>query len=115
MATRNAKSAAAEEIAAIEDLMSDLEKRLRRLSGNAKREASGATGDVGDFVNEALARIMARVRDSASDSTESIADDAARYGVDAIKRLTQEIEQRPLIMLGIAAGIGFLAGVLNKK
>jgi ElaB/YqjD/DUF883 family membrane-anchored ribosome-binding protein len=115
MATRSAKSAAAEEIAAIEDLMSDLEKRLRRLSGNAKREASGATGDVGDFVNEALARIMARVRDSASDSTESIADDAARYGVDAIKRLTQEIEQRPLIMLGIAAGIGFLAGVLNKK
>src|SRR5882762_676995 len=71
MATRNAKSATAEEIAAIEDLMSDLEKRLRRLSGNAKREASGATGDVGDFVNEALARIMARVRDSASDSTES--------------------------------------------
>ena len=115
MATRSAKSAAAEEIAAIEDLMSDLEKRLRRLSGSAKREASGATGDVGDFVNEALARIMARVRDGASDSTESIADDAARYGVDAIKKLTQGIEQRPLVMLGIAAGIGFLAGVLNKK
>jgi ElaB/YqjD/DUF883 family membrane-anchored ribosome-binding protein len=115
MAARSAKSAAAEEIAAIEDLMSDLEKRLRRLSGNAKREASGATGDVGDFVNDALARIMERVRDSASDTTESIADDAARYGVDAIKKLTQEIEQRPLIMLGIAAGIGFLAGMLNKK
>ncbi|HEV7822247.1 MAG TPA: hypothetical protein VGO84_13785 [Burkholderiales bacterium] len=115
MATRSAKSAAAEEIAAIEDLMSDLEKRLRRLSGNAKREASGATGDVGDFVNDALARIMERVRDSASDTTESIADDATRYGVDAIKKLTKEIEQRPLIMLGIAAGIGFLAGMLNKK
>jgi ElaB/YqjD/DUF883 family membrane-anchored ribosome-binding protein len=115
MATRSAKSAAADEIAAIEDLMSDLEKRLRRLSGSAKREASGATGDVGDFVNEALARIMARVRDGTSDTTESLADDAARYGVDAIKKLTQEIEQRPLIMLGIAAGIGFLAGMLNKK
>jgi ElaB/YqjD/DUF883 family membrane-anchored ribosome-binding protein len=115
MVTRSAKSAAAEEIVAIEDLMSDLEKRLRRLSGNAKREASGATGDVGDFVNDALARIMERVRDSASDTTESIADDAARYGVDAIKKLTQKIEQRPLIMLGIAAGIGFLAGMLNKK
>lgn len=115
MATRSAKSAAAEEIAAIEDLMSDLEKRLRRLSGNAKREASGATGDVGEFVSEALARIMARVSDSADESTDSIADDAARYGADAIKKLTQEIEQRPLIMLGIAAGIGFLAGMLNKK
>ncbi len=48
MATR-AKSATAEEIAAIEDLVSDLEKRLRRLSGSARREASGASGDVGDF------------------------------------------------------------------
>jgi ElaB/YqjD/DUF883 family membrane-anchored ribosome-binding protein len=115
MATRSARSATADEIAAIEDLMSDLEKRLRRLSGSAKREASGATGDVGDFVNEALARIMERVRDNASDTTESVADDAARYGVDAIKKLTHKIEQRPLIMLGIATGIGFLAGMLNKK
>lgn len=115
MATRSAKSAAAEEIAAIEDLMSDLEKRLHRLSGGAKREASGATGDVGEFVSEALARIMARVSDSSAESTDSIADDAARYGADAIKKVIQEVEQRPLIMLGIAAGIGFLAGMLNKK
>ncbi len=115
MATRSAKSAAADEIAAIEDLMSDLEKRLRRLSGSAKREASGASGDVGDFVSEALARIMARVRDSASDTTESVADDMAGYGIDAIKKLTREVEQRPLMMLGIAAGIGFLAAMLNKK
>ena len=56
MATRSAKSAAAEEIAAIEDLMSDLEKRLRRLSGNAKREASGASGDVVDEVADVSAR-----------------------------------------------------------
>jgi ElaB/YqjD/DUF883 family membrane-anchored ribosome-binding protein len=115
MATRSAKSAAAEEIAAIEDLMSDLEKRLRRLSGNAKREASGATGDVGDFVNEALARIMDRVRDGSAESAESLADDATRYGVDALKKVIQEVEQRPLVMLGIAVGVGFFAGMLNKK
>lgn len=115
MATRSAKSAAADEIAAIEDLMGDLEKRLRRLSGSAKREAFGAKDDVGDFVNEALARIMARVRDSTSDTSEAVADDMASYGIDAIKKLTREVEQRPLILLGIAAGIGFLAAMLNKK
>jgi ElaB/YqjD/DUF883 family membrane-anchored ribosome-binding protein len=115
MATRNAKSLAAEEIAAIEDLMGDLEKRLRRLSGSAKREASGATGDVGDFVNEALTRIMGRVRHSAAETSDSVADDIASYGIGAIKKLTREIDQRPLIMLGIAAGIGFLAAMLNKK
>ena len=37
--TIRAKTAAAEEVAAIEELVSDLEKRLRRLSGTAKREA----------------------------------------------------------------------------
>ena len=60
MSTRAAKSIAAEEIAAIEELMSDLEKRLRRLSGTARREASGASGDVSDFVSDALSGIMSQ-------------------------------------------------------
>lgn len=115
MATRSAKSATADEMAAIEDLMADLEKRLRRLSGSAKREASGATSDVGDFVSEALSRIMSRVGDSASDTTGSLAEDVTRYGVDAVKKLTDEFEKRPLIILGVAAGVGFLAGMLNKR
>ena len=43
MTTRTAKLGAAEEIAAIEELVSDLEKRLRRLSGSARNEAAGAS------------------------------------------------------------------------
>jgi ElaB/YqjD/DUF883 family membrane-anchored ribosome-binding protein len=115
MTTRAAKSAAAEEIAAIEKLIGDLEKRLRRLSGSAKREASGATGDVGEFVSEALSNIMDRVRDSASGVGNSVADEATRIGTDAFKKLTDEIESRPLIMLGVAAGIGFLFGLSNRR
>src|SRR5258708_1150177 len=76
---RPAKSAAAAEIAAIEDLMGDLEKRLRRLSGSAKREASGATGEVGEFVSEALDRIMTRVHETASEATHSVAEEASRF------------------------------------
>ena len=115
MTTRAAKSAAAEEIAAIEDLMNDLEKRLRRLSGTARSEASGASSDVRDFVSEALERITSRVRDSASEMTHSVAEEASRLGGDAIKRLTDEVEARPLIMLAVAAGIGFLAGLANRR
>ncbi len=115
MTTRTAKSAAAEEIVEIEDLMSDLEKRLRRLSGTVRREASGASGDVRDFVGEALDRIMARVRESASDVSTSVANEATRLGSDAFKKLGDEIEQRPLVMLAIAAGIGFLAGLANRR
>lgn len=115
MTTRSAKAAAAEEIAAIEDLMADLEKRLRRLSSDARKEASGATSDVGDFVSETLARITERVRDSASGVTDSVADEAVKLGGDAFKRITDEVEHRPLMMLGIAAGIGFLAGLANRR
>lgn len=115
MTTRTAKSAAAEEIAAIEDLMADLEKRLRRLSGTARREASGASGEVGDFVSDALERIMNRVKDSASGVTQTVAEEATRFGSDAFKKLTDEVEHRPLLMLGIAAGIGFLAGLANRR
>jgi ElaB/YqjD/DUF883 family membrane-anchored ribosome-binding protein len=115
MTTRAAKSAAAEEIAAIEELMSDLEKRLRRLSSAARTEASGASEDVGDFVSEALARIKERVRQSAAGVTDSVADEASRIGTDAIKKLTDEVEHRPLLMLAVAAGIGFLVGLANRR
>lgn len=115
MTTRAAKSMAADEIAAIEDLMSDLEKRLKRLSGSAKREASGVSSDVGDFVSEALSGIMDRVRESATDVTKTVADEATRFGSDAFKKLTDEVEHRPLLMLGLAAGIGYLAGMANRR
>jgi len=115
MTTRAAKSVAADEIAAIEDLMNDLEKRLRRLSGAARGEAAGASADVSDFVNESLGNIMDRVRDSAATMGRSVADETSRVGSDAVKRLVDEVEHRPLVMLGIAAGIGFLAGLANRR
>jgi len=98
--TTRAKSAKAKEIAAIEDLMGDLDKRLRRLSGTARREASGATGDVGEFVSDALERIMTRVHDGASGATRSVIN---------------EVEHRPLVMIGLAAGVGFLVGMSHKR
>lgn len=110
-----AKSVAAEEIAAIEDLMADLEKRLRRLSSSTQKEASDASNEVGDFVSETLDRIMQRVRASTSGITESVADEATRLGGDALKKISDEVEHRPLMMLGIAAGIGFLAGLANRR
>ncbi len=58
---------------------------------------------------------MNRVRESASDVTASIADEASRFGSDAFRKISNEVEQRPLMMLAIAAGIGFLAGFANRR
>jgi ElaB/YqjD/DUF883 family membrane-anchored ribosome-binding protein len=115
MTTRAAKSAAADEIAAIEDLMSDLEKRLRRLSSTAQKETTGAASEVGDFVSETLERILERVRSSTAGITDTVADEATRISGDALKKVTDEVEHRPLMMLGIAAGIGFLIGLANRR
>lgn len=115
MTTRAAKSAAAEEIAAIEDLMNDLEKRLRRLSGTARTETAGAASDVKDFVSEGLDRIMDRVRASASEVTSSVTSEASRLGTDAFRKLTDEVEQRPFVMLAVAAGLGYLAGMASRR
>ena len=115
MTTRAAKSTAAEEVAAIEELVSDLEKRLRRLSSDARGEAAGASSDVRDFVSESLNNIMARVRDSAATMSRSVADETTRVGSDAFHRVAEEVEHRPLLMLGLAAGIGFLAGIGSRR
>lgn len=114
MRTRAGKSAAAE-VAAIEDLVSDLEKRLRRLSSTARNETRGASGDVSDFVSDALGGIMARVRGSAATMGQSVAQETSKAGADVIKKLADEVEHRPLMMLGIAAGIGFLAGLASRR
>lgn len=106
---------AAEELAAIEELVSDLEQRLRRLSGSAKREASGASDDIGEFVSDALDRIVSRIRESGACVSQSVTDEARRFSGDAYRKLTDEVENRPLLMLGIAAGIGFLAGLANRR
>jgi len=114
MTTRTAKSNT-EEIAAIEELISDLDKRLRRLSSTAKNEAAGASGEVRDFVSDALAGIMERVRERALDMGESLSDQASRVGGDAVKKITDEVEHRPLMMLAVAAGVGFLFGLANRR
>ena len=110
MSTSSKVASTAEEIASIQELMSDLERRLHRLSGATKREFSGASGEINDFVNDALAGIMDRVREG----SHSVADKATHIGSDAFKKITQEVEERPLTMLAIATGIGFLFGLTRR-
>jgi ElaB/YqjD/DUF883 family membrane-anchored ribosome-binding protein len=114
MSTHSKAASTTEEMAAIQDLMNDLEKRLHRLSGATKREFSGGAGEVHDFVNDALKGIMDRVRDGARSVSQSATDTATDLGIDALKKISNELEQRPLTMLAIAAGIGFLFGMSRR-
>jgi ElaB/YqjD/DUF883 family membrane-anchored ribosome-binding protein len=113
MPSRSKRSNAAE-IARIEELIDDLEKRLRRLNSSAHDEAAGASNDVSQFVNDAVERIIGQARDRVNSATEHAADRASKASIDAYKRVVDEAEHYPLATLAVAAGIGFLLGAARR-
>jgi len=104
-----------EDIADIEreigQLMHDIEARIGRLNALAKRSAKGAAEDASEFISDTVSDAADRMRNGAN----SVSDEAARLSGDAVKRIEDEIGQRPLLTLAIAAGIGFLAGMAGRR
>ena len=105
---------APDEAASIESLIADLEMRLRDVNGTVRKKAGGASADINDFVGQALAGIMERMRDSSENLTEDVVHRAGKAGTDAFRRIAREIEHRPLLLLAIAAGLGFAFGMARK-
>ena len=104
-----------ERAADLERLLHDLEQRLGRLRRTATRntrEAPAAFDRISAAIAAALGEIGGRMRgraESAGSEAAQLGDDALRLGNDALRKLTREVEQRPLLMLAIAAGVGALA------
>lgn len=95
----------------ISQLMRDLETRVGRLNTLTRRGASHAASEAGDFVSETLSDTAERLRNGA----HAVTGEAARFGNDALRRIEDEVGQRPLLTLAIAAGIGFLAGMAGRR
>lgn len=101
----------AEMQAEVRQLMSDLEDRIERLNTLTKRGAGHAVDGVNDLVYGALSGVTGKVRDSA----RSASDDAAKISSQAINQIATQIDKRPLLTLAIAAGIGFIAGLVRRQ
>ena len=105
----------AEDIASIEreigQLMNDIEARVGRLNALARRSAKDAASDASEFVSEQVSDAADRVRNGAN----AMSEEATRLSGDAIRRIEEEVGQRPLLTLAIAAGIGFLAGMAGRR
>lgn len=112
--TRKTKTST-DDIAAVEDLMHDLESRLRRLNSKAKTETSGGADDIAEFVSQTLGRIAAQVRDTADAATDRLAEDATEAGTDMVRKIWQEMERRPMTTLAIAATAGYLLGLIGRQ
>ncbi len=104
-----------DEVETIQELMDDLEKRLKRLSQQARAKAVGGSEKAGDFLSEALESLMSRMRETAADASQTLTSEATRVGGNVVKKITDEVEHRPLFMLALAAGAGFLIGVASRR
>ena len=104
-----------DDVAAVEELIQDLESRLRRLNAKAKMDVSGGADDIPEFVSETLARIAAQVRDTADTETDTLAGQAAEASTDLIRKIWDEMARRPLTTLALAAAAGYLLGLISKQ
>ncbi len=104
-----------DDFAAVEELMQDLESRLRRINTKAKAETSGGADDIAEFVSQTLARIAAQVRDTADAATGRLAGEATEAGTDMVKKIWREMEHRPMTTLALAAAAGYLLGLVGRQ
>jgi len=112
-------------LSSIERRLQDLEGQLERVTRAAGRASAGASSRVsetsewiGDAVVAALADIAERFRGGArsvGDEAARLRQDAARLGTRAVRRLSAEVEHRPLVLLAVAAGIGLLIGLAARR
>jgi ElaB/YqjD/DUF883 family membrane-anchored ribosome-binding protein len=108
-------------VTAIQKHLGAVEKELEnlgRLAGQRTSVAASAASDqIGDAVSSIMSDMMDRFRrggQMAGEHAASLGNRAlsfgGRYGNDALKRVSAEVEDRPLITVGVALGIGILIG-----
>ena len=102
-------------------LLQDLEQRLARLTRmvRSSRAAPAAIHRASDTAAAALTDLTGRFRSRAHavrGQAAELGDEALKAGHDALRKLSREVEQRPLVILAIAVAVGALAaGILARR
>jgi ElaB/YqjD/DUF883 family membrane-anchored ribosome-binding protein len=104
------------EIGDIDQRLRALERQLERVGSRSAASAVQAADRVGETIASALNGMAERLRGGASsmrDEAAKIGGEAAKLGNDALRRLSEEVEHRPLVTLAIAVGVGILVGLAS--
>ena len=109
---------------AISSEVGDIERRLRILQNGIEKlgtRASSNARDTADGLGEAVASALSSWADrfrqgsnSLSEQSAAFGKDAARYGTAALDQISQETEQRPLVAIAVALGVGVLIGMAAR-
>jgi ElaB/YqjD/DUF883 family membrane-anchored ribosome-binding protein len=106
------------EIGDIDQRLRALERRLEAIGGRSAASAVQAADHVGETIASALSGVAERLRggaDSVRDEVAKIGGDAAKLGNQALRRLVDEVEHRPLVTLAVAVGVGILVGLVSHQ
>src|SRR5262249_51178326 len=87
-------------------------------AGRSAASAAQAADRVGETVASALNGMDERLRGGANsmrDEAAKIGSEAAKLSNDALRRLSDEVEHRPLVTLAVAVGVGILVGLASHR
>jgi hypothetical protein len=88
----------------------EIETRLRSLEQQLERvgdRTSASTAEVVERVGAAIAPVLSNIADRFRGGAHSMRDEAAKLGNDALRRLSNEVEHRPLFTLAVAVSQPF--------
>jgi ElaB/YqjD/DUF883 family membrane-anchored ribosome-binding protein len=93
-----------------------LEQGLGRAGSRAVSRAAGTTDQVYETVASVLSSLADRFQGvSIGDEAAKFGGEAAKLGNDALRRLSKEVEHRPLVTLAVAVGVGLLLGLAMHR
>ena len=93
--------AVAANVGEIERRVRSLEQRVQRVGGRATASAAQTADHVGETIASALSSMADRFAGGANSmgiDTAKLGGEAARLGNDALRRLSKEVERRPLVL-----------------
>jgi ElaB/YqjD/DUF883 family membrane-anchored ribosome-binding protein len=106
---------------AIQKHLVAVEKELEKIGRTAGRRGGAAASAAGEQIGDALFSLVSDMIDRFRAGGRLASDRAARaggqalqlgssYGNSALQRISAKVEDRPLITLGVAIGVGILIG-----
>jgi ElaB/YqjD/DUF883 family membrane-anchored ribosome-binding protein len=94
----------------------EIERRLRSLEQQLERDrTSASTAEVAARAGAAIAPVLSSIADRFRGGAHSMSAEAAKLGNDALRRLSNEVEHRPLVTLAVAVGVGILVGLASRS
>jgi ElaB/YqjD/DUF883 family membrane-anchored ribosome-binding protein len=97
----------------MDNRLRSIERGLQRAGNGVAVKASDSSDHLSAAIVSALGSLAERFRGvSIGDEAARFGEDAAKFGNDTLRRLSKEVEHRPLVTLAIAGGVGLLLGLV---